>query len=52
MPTALEDIIKLKKEVSTRLAKVDRVVAPEAGRIREGEGAASAEERSDAVAAD
>ena len=52
MPTALEDIIKLKKEVSTRLAKVDRVVAPEAGRIREGEGAPSVEERSDAVAAD
>jgi len=51
MPTALEDIIKLKKEVSTRLAKLDHVVAPEAGRIREGKGAPSAKERSDAVAA-
>jgi len=52
MPTALEDIIKLKKEVSTRLAKVYRVVAPEAGRIREGESPTSAKERSDAVPAD
>ena len=46
MPTALEDIIKLKKEVSLLLLK--HLAAPKDGRIREGESSPSAKERSDA----
>jgi hypothetical protein len=42
MPTALEDIIKLKKEVSIIL--LNHIAAPKAGGIREGESSPSAKE--------
>lgn len=47
MPTALEDIIKLKKEVSLPLP-FNSVAAPKAGRIRKRESSPPAKERSDA----